>query len=86
MTTNDEKALCAESMPGSDSNLDKAWDFIDHHRNPEALALIDIASVRNKVDWHIVSMMFLCYTMQFLDKVAINVRPNLAKLLYSVVA
>ncbi|KAJ7894858.1 major facilitator superfamily domain-containing protein [Mycena olivaceomarginata] len=72
MTTNDEKALRAESMPGSDSNLDKAWDFIDHHRNAEALALIDIASVRDKVDRHIVPMMFLCYTMQFLDKVAIN--------------
>ncbi|KAJ7607587.1 allantoate permease [Roridomyces roridus] len=68
----------SSSMAASD-NLDSAWAFLDRHRD-EALRLgastqlsdVDIAVVRRKVDWHIVSLMFLCYTTQFLDKVAIN--------------
>ena len=33
----------------------------------------ELRAVRTKVDWRIVPIMFLCYTMQFLDKVLLNV-------------
>jgi hypothetical protein len=33
----------------------------------------DISALRHKVDWHIVPIMFLCYLMNFIDKVALNV-------------
>jgi len=34
----------------------------------------DISALRHKVDRHIVPVMFLCYLMNFIDKVALNVR------------
>jgi hypothetical protein len=33
-----------------------------------------IPALRHKVDRHIVPIMFLCYLMNFIDKVALNVR------------
>jgi hypothetical protein len=33
----------------------------------------DISALRHKVDWHIVPIMFLCYLMNLIDKVALNV-------------
>jgi len=33
----------------------------------------DIPALRHKVDRHIVPIMFLCYLMNFIDKVALNV-------------
>ncbi|KAJ7607569.1 major facilitator superfamily domain-containing protein [Roridomyces roridus] len=88
MSSTDEKTLPGiEALPddhssniaASDGKLDSAWAFLDRHRD-EALRLgastqlsdVDIAVVRRKVDWHIVSLLFLCYTTQFLDKGAIN--------------
>ncbi|KAK6992794.1 major facilitator superfamily domain-containing protein [Favolaschia claudopus] len=60
------------SRSSSNENIDKAWNFVEQHHDADALLSVDIASVQRKVDWHIVPIMFLCYTMQFLDKVAIN--------------
>lgn len=34
----------------------------------------DMPALRHKVDRHIVPIMFLCYLMNFIDKVALNVR------------
>ncbi|ETN44523.1 uncharacterized protein HMPREF1541_10193 [Cyphellophora europaea CBS 101466] len=33
---------------------------------------VSIKAIRRKVDWRIVPIMFLCYTMQFIDKVSLN--------------
>lgn len=33
----------------------------------------EIKRLRRKIDWWIVPIMFCCYTMQFLDKVSLNV-------------
>lgn len=33
----------------------------------------DLKALRRKIDWHIVPIMFCCYTMQFIDKVLLNV-------------
>ena len=37
----------------------------------------DLKALRRKVDWHIVPIMFCCYTMQFIDKVLLNVSRSL---------
>jgi len=73
-----EKEVAVSSLPSSHggdnvsaSNVDVAWQFLDKHR--DAAASVDIKALRRKIDWHIVPLMFLCYTMQFLDKVILNV-------------
>jgi hypothetical protein len=54
------------------ANVDAAWDFLKKHEHVDA-ASNDLRLIRRKVDWHIVPLMFCCYTMQFLDKVILNV-------------
>ncbi|KAK4215616.1 major facilitator superfamily domain-containing protein [Rhypophila decipiens] len=59
----------------STKHLDAAWQFLDSHRDKNTVVPTDdvyLAKLRRKIDWHIVPLMFLCYTMQFLDKVIIN--------------
>ena len=34
-------------------------------------------ALRRKIDWHIIPIMFCCYTMQFIDKVLLNVRRSI---------
>lgn len=55
-------------------NVDAAWKFLDQNREAAgASEEVDIDKMRRKIDWHIVPLMFCCYTMQFLDKVILNV-------------
>lgn len=70
------------TSPSSESHLDTAWKFLDSHRDVAGgasspgegrAAGVDINALRRKIDWHILPLMFLCYTMQFLDKVTLNV-------------
>lgn len=42
--------------------------------HPSSIFEINEKSLIRKIDYHIVPLMFLCYLMQFLDKVLINVR------------
>lgn len=56
---------------GASDVVDTAWKFLNVHQDAQDSA--DITALRRKIDWHIVPLMFLCYTMQFLDKVIINV-------------
>ena len=60
------------------SKVDAAWKFLNEHRDVDVdgVAAIDINGLRHKIDWHIVPLMFCCYTMQFLDKVILNVRQS----------
>lgn len=61
-------------------DLDRVHQFIltssadDHEASP-----IDLRAVRRKIDWRIVPIMFLCYTMQFIDKVLLNVSRSARK-------
>jgi MFS family permease len=59
--------------PADMPRLDDAWSFLNSHAatNIES-STIDMNKLRRKIDWHIVPLMFLCYTMQFLDKVILN--------------
>ena len=75
-------AMSALTMPTSPStspmvaneDLDVAFKYIQNVSNGEIdFSSINMAALRRKIDWHIVPIMFLCYTMQFLDKVNINV-------------
>lgn len=69
----------SEIRPSS-NGLDTAWKYLDEHRNIDLD--IDVKALRRKIDWHIVPLMFCCYTMQFLDKVVLNVRAQLLCSLY----
>ncbi|KAF7555554.1 hypothetical protein G7Z17_g2065 [Cylindrodendrum hubeiense] len=61
------------SSEGIPNNVDGAWKFLDRHRDVAAGDVpVDINALRRKIDWHIVPLMFCCYTMQFLDKVILN--------------
>ncbi|KAI6781275.1 uncharacterized protein J7T54_004048 [Emericellopsis cladophorae] len=61
----------SETAATADKNVDGAWQFLDQHRDAEG-AGIDLKALRRKIDWHVVPLMFCCYTMQFLDKVILN--------------
>ncbi|KAG5988322.1 hypothetical protein E4U43_004786, partial [Claviceps pusilla] len=60
------------SANGGITNVDAAWTFLDHHRDIAGVDAVDLNALRRRIDWHIVPLMFLCYTMQFLDKVILN--------------
>lgn len=56
-------------------DVDAAWMYLDAHREAANLKdsePVDLVALRRKIDWHIVPLMFCCYTMQFLDKVILN--------------
>jgi hypothetical protein len=55
------------------SNIDEAWTFLNSLANTNLeTRIIDIKTLRRKIDWHIIPLLFACYTMQFLDKVILN--------------
>jgi hypothetical protein len=58
---------------------DEAWRFLqDHAGVPHAeIDSVDLKKLRAKIDWHILPLMFCCYTLQFIDKVMINVGPSI---------
>lgn len=70
-----------EPAPGA---MDAAWTFVRDHKDVDEAAVdaVNLNSLRRKIDWHIVPLMFLCYTMQFLDKVLLNVRTLLHSLTF----
>lgn len=78
-TRDERKSSSADSLPKGRrirtmKDLDRVHHFIlnssafDYEASP-----IDLQIVRRKIDWRIVPIMFLCYTMQFIDKVLLNV-------------
>lgn len=55
------------------SHVDDAWKFLSENRLAvEGEPVVDINALRRRIDWHIVPLMFFCYTLQFLDKVILN--------------
>jgi hypothetical protein len=63
---------CAASSDSA--NFDAAWRFLNANQDITMdTATIDLSALRRKVDWQVVPLMFCCYTMQFLDKVILNV-------------
>ncbi|PFH55092.1 hypothetical protein XA68_10757 [Ophiocordyceps unilateralis] len=56
----------------SRASVDAAWRFLNDNRHAQGVDSVDLPALRRKIDWHIVPLMFCCYTMQFLDKVILN--------------
>ena len=56
-------------------NLDQAYWYVhDVNRTDAAEATpLELRALRRKIDWRIVPIMFCCYTMQFIDKISLNV-------------
>lgn len=63
------------------NDLDDAFKYLHDHGNAESTD-IDLATLRRKIDWRIVPIMFVCYVLQFVDKVVINVSCNTQLLCY----
>ena len=56
------------------SLVDAAWKYLDsHHENATHRGALELKALRRKIDWHIVPLAFLRYTVQFVDKVLLNV-------------
>lgn len=57
---------------------DEALDFLEEHKNAAAVALSRNASftrtLRKKIDFRIATVLWLAYTLCFIDKVLLNVR------------
>lgn len=53
-------------------DLDKAYWYVQEHDTSQ-WSVLELKALRRKIDWWIVPIMFCCYTMQFIDKVLLNV-------------
>ncbi|KAI9805759.1 MAG: hypothetical protein M1833_005252 [Piccolia ochrophora] len=53
-------------------DADQGWKYLESHDQASQPEYMDMKALRRRIDWHIVPIMFACYTMQFLDKVLIN--------------
>jgi hypothetical protein len=77
MTSDEEKthARVTEGFHmGKESDFDNAFNYIQSINTADLdTESVDFKELRRKVDYRIMPVMFLCYTMQFLDKVNINV-------------
>jgi hypothetical protein len=65
-----------EGTSTSSASVDQAWKFLNENRDAADetdTSSVDMTALRRKIDFRVVPLMFLCYTMQFLDKVILNV-------------
>ena len=65
-----EKVDAEHDARGRD--LDKAYWYVQEHDTSQ-WSVLESKALRRKIDWWIVPIMFCCYTMQFIDKVLLNV-------------
>lgn len=54
-------------------DLDQAYWYVHESNNAVEPTPRELRVLRRKIDWWIVPIMFCCYTMQFIDKVLLNV-------------
>ena len=81
MTANTKENEVEETQVSSELKcIDDAWSYLNtQHRDSHDADSISIKALRRRIDWRIVPLMFGCYTMQFLDKVILNVSYNKLK-------
>lgn len=53
-------------------DLDQAYWYVKDHASTEVESPVEVRRIQRKVDLWIVPIMFLCYAMQFIDKVLLN--------------
>ena len=74
LNLNSPKRAVAVSETGLSSlSTDGAWKYLDTHHSFAQGESVNLRALRRRIDWHILPLAFLCYTMQFIDKVLINV-------------
>lgn len=55
-------------------DLDRAHQFIQNATDrADTDQGVDLKALRRRIDWKIVPLMLCCYTIQFVDKVLLNV-------------
>ena len=71
-----DKMENSQQPPSHGRNLkdpDQAYIFLSETGAVEEMEPVtNLKALRRKIDWHIIPIMFLCYTMQFVDKVSLN--------------
>lgn len=72
-TASKQPEVAAQQHPSE--KQDEALRYLENHNGISAAEVdaVDLKALRTKIDWHIVPLMFLCYFLQFIDKVIINV-------------
>lgn len=57
-----------------ESDLDDAWKFLRSAgaADENAVEAVNLSSLRRKIDWRILPLLFCCYVTQLLDKVVLN--------------
>lgn len=70
-----EVAGSPQPAVGKDEDVDEAYVFLASTRTDGEIAEGKTwNALRRKIDWRIVPIMSLCYTMNFIDKISFNVR------------
>lgn len=67
-----EKAPEVEARPLDASRADEAFKYLETHSDQDVDG-VNLTALRRKIDKRIIPFMFCCYTLQFLDKVMLNV-------------
>lgn len=76
MTDAKAKSSLADTTNQTARDLDEAFWYVRNsstRHDAFAASASDLKALRRKIDWHVVPIMFCCYTMQFIDKVLLNV-------------
>lgn len=77
LTSKDSDAVLGDRSD-NDSRFDQALDFLKQHKNDAAVDLSRQAeftrALRRRVDFRVIPFLCCCYTLNFLDKVLLNVR------------
>lgn len=64
-------------LQSNDRSIDDALIFLQRHED-ETATIPDsdsaLRQLRRKIDVHVISFLMMCYTLNFLDKVLLNVR------------
>jgi hypothetical protein len=57
----------------SSTSLDKAAVYLHSHYEVPKQVSVDTRTLVRKIDWRIIPLAFMCYAVQFIDKININV-------------
>lgn len=76
--TSKESEVVPGGLSDNENRFDQALDFLKQHKNDAAVDLSRQASftraLRRRVDFRVIPFLCCCYTLNFLDKVLLNVR------------
>lgn len=78
-TRDERESSGADSLPKGRrirtmKDLDRVYQFIlNSSVFDDGSSPIELQAIRQKIDWRILPILILCYTMQFIDKVLLNV-------------